>query len=151
MSSKVMSRADLIEKTKKHLRSVLISEKGGVALDRLEKDYRDLVSFFFSCEISFGYVSLDKRLSSTSPLFCQSAKDPHSPYQMQVGQSLPYQALGFHSTTALLEAIPDVCTLQQRDGTLMVIGLPSSGTAHILSMVNRQGKKQVTFKAFNTP
>ena len=46
MSSKVMSRADLIEKTKKHLRSVLISEKGGVALDRLEKDYRDLVSFF---------------------------------------------------------------------------------------------------------
>jgi len=101
MSSKVMSRADLIEKTKKHLRSVLISEKGGVALDRLEKDYRDLV-----------------------------------------GQSLPYQALGFHSTTALLEAIPDVCTLQQRDGTLMVIGLPSSGTAHILSMVNRQGKKQ---------
>ena len=47
MSSKVMSRADLIEKTKKHLRSVLISEKGGVALDRLEKDYRDLVSFFF--------------------------------------------------------------------------------------------------------
>ena len=49
MSSKVMScMADPIEKTKKHLRSVLISEKGGVALDRLERDYRELVSFF-SC------------------------------------------------------------------------------------------------------
>ena len=39
-----MSCEDLIEKTKKHLRSVLISEKGGVALDRLEKDYKDLVN-----------------------------------------------------------------------------------------------------------
>ena len=56
---------------------------------------------------------------------------------------MPYQALGFRSTTALLEAIPDVCSLQQRNGTLMVVGLPSSGTAHILTMVNRQGKKQV--------
>jgi len=101
MSSKVMSCKDSIEKTKKHLRSVLISEKGGVALDRLEMDYRELV-----------------------------------------GQSLPYQALGFHSTTALLEAIPDVCSLQRRNGTLMVVGLASSGTAHILNMVNRQGKKQ---------
>ena len=48
MSSKATSCADLIEKTKKHLRSVLISEKGGVALDRLERDYRELVSSF-SC------------------------------------------------------------------------------------------------------
>ena len=48
MSSKVMSCTDPIEKTKKHLRSVLISEKGGVALDRLERDYRELVSSF-SC------------------------------------------------------------------------------------------------------
>ena len=48
MSSKVMSYTDSIEKTKKHLRSVLISEKGGVALDRLEMDYRELVSSF-SC------------------------------------------------------------------------------------------------------
>ena len=46
MSSKVMSGADPIEKTKKHLRSVLISEKGGVALNRLERDYRELVSSF---------------------------------------------------------------------------------------------------------
>ena len=43
MSSKVMSSEDPIEKTKKHLRSVLISEKGGVVLDRLERDYRELV------------------------------------------------------------------------------------------------------------
>ena len=41
---RAMSCEDLIEKTKKHLRSVLISEKGGVALDRLEKDYKDLVN-----------------------------------------------------------------------------------------------------------
>ena len=68
------------------------------------------------------------------------------PYVIQVGKSLPYQALGFRSTTALLEAIPDVCSLQQRNGTLMVVGLPSSGTAHILTMVNRQGKKQVIIK-----
>ena len=51
MSSKVMNGADAFEKTKKHLRSVLISEKGGVALDRLERDYRELVS-------SFSYVLL---------------------------------------------------------------------------------------------
>ena len=41
-----MSTRDLIEKTKKHLRSVLISEKGGVALDRLDRDFRELVSSF---------------------------------------------------------------------------------------------------------
>ena len=53
MSSKVMSCvADPIEKTKKHLRSVLISEKGGVALDRLERDYRELVSFFLLLDLS---------------------------------------------------------------------------------------------------
>ena len=40
-----MAAPDL-EHVKKQLRSVLISEKGGVAADRLEKDYRDLVSLF---------------------------------------------------------------------------------------------------------
>ena len=38
-----MSRVEQLEKTKKNLRSVLISEKGGVALDRLERDYKELV------------------------------------------------------------------------------------------------------------
>ena len=40
-----MSRVEQLEKTKKHLRPVLklISEKGGVALDRLERDYKELV------------------------------------------------------------------------------------------------------------
>ena len=36
--------AALLERTKKQLRSVLISEQHGVAADRLERDYRDLVS-----------------------------------------------------------------------------------------------------------
>ena len=36
--------AALLERTKKQLRSVLISEQDGVAADRLERDYRDLVS-----------------------------------------------------------------------------------------------------------
>ena len=76
-------------------------------------------------------------------IFPFSSKEVPNHLVMQVGQSLPYQALGFHSTTALLEAIPDVCSLQRRNGTLMVVGLASSGTAHILNMVNRQGKKQV--------
>ena len=44
MSTRDMGCSDLIGKTKKHLRSVLISEKGGVALDRLSGDYRELVS-----------------------------------------------------------------------------------------------------------
>ena len=44
MSTIDMGCSDLIGKTKKHLRSVLISEKGGVALDRLSGDYRELVS-----------------------------------------------------------------------------------------------------------
>ena len=39
----IMDTAKLLERTKKQLRSVLISEKGGVAADRLERDYRDLV------------------------------------------------------------------------------------------------------------
>ena len=38
-----MSREEQLERAKKHLRSVLISEKGGVALDRLERDYKELV------------------------------------------------------------------------------------------------------------
>ena len=73
----------------------------------------------------------------------------NSSHVIQVGQSLPYQALGFRSTTALLESIPDVCSLQQRNGTLIVVGLPSSGTAHILTMVNRQGRKQVEQRIFH--
>ena len=47
---RIMDSVNLLEKTKKQLRSVLISEKGGVAADRLERDYRDLVipiSLFF--------------------------------------------------------------------------------------------------------
>jgi len=96
-----MSREEQLEKTKKHLRSVLISEKGGVALDRLERDYKELV-----------------------------------------GQSLPYKAFGFTKVAALLESIPDVCSLQQRGGALMVVGVASRDTAHVLNMVNRQGKKQ---------
>ena len=40
---RIMDSVKLLEKTKKQLRSVLISEKGGVAADRLERDYRDLV------------------------------------------------------------------------------------------------------------
>ena len=46
MSARAMDCSDLVEKTKKHLRSVLISEKGGVALDRLERDFRELVGSF---------------------------------------------------------------------------------------------------------
>ena len=46
ISARDMDCSDLIEKTKKHLRSVLISEKGGVALDRLDRDFRELVSSF---------------------------------------------------------------------------------------------------------
>ena len=42
-SRTIMDSVKLLEKTKKQLRSVLISEKGGVAADRLERDYRDLV------------------------------------------------------------------------------------------------------------
>ena len=62
---------------------------------------------------------------------------------MQVGQSLPYKAFGFTKVAALLESIPDVCSLQQRGGALMVVGVASRDTAHVLNMVNRQGKKQV--------
>jgi hypothetical protein len=36
-------RDEVLERTKKQLRSVLISEKNGVAADRLERDYRELV------------------------------------------------------------------------------------------------------------
>ena len=36
--------AALLERTKKQLRSVLISEQHGVAADRLERDYSELVS-----------------------------------------------------------------------------------------------------------
>ena len=38
------SSMTLLEKTKKQLRSVLISEKNRVAADRLEQDYMELVS-----------------------------------------------------------------------------------------------------------
>ena len=59
---------------------------------------------------------------------------------------MPYKALGFNKVAALLESIPDVCSLQQRGGALMVVGVASRDTAHVLNMVNRQGKKQVIFK-----
>ena len=55
MSTRDMGCSDLIGKTKKHLRSVLISEKGGVALDRLSGDYRELVSSF-SCWICDVFI-----------------------------------------------------------------------------------------------
>ena len=49
--------SDLLEKTKRNLRSVLISEKGGVAADRLERDYRDLVRTSHQLS-SFGFLSM---------------------------------------------------------------------------------------------
>ena len=36
-------RLKLLEKVKKHLRPTLISRKGGVSLDMLNKDYADLM------------------------------------------------------------------------------------------------------------
>ena len=39
-----LNTVTLLERTKKQLRSVLISEKNGVAADRLEGEYYDLVS-----------------------------------------------------------------------------------------------------------
>ena len=39
-----LNTVTLLERTKKQLRSVLISEKDGVAADKLEKEYHDLVS-----------------------------------------------------------------------------------------------------------
>ena len=39
-----LNTVNLLERTKKQLRSVLISEKNGVAADRLEGEYYDLVS-----------------------------------------------------------------------------------------------------------
>ena len=70
---------------------------------------------------------------------------------IQVGQGLPLKALGFHSVTELLKSVPDVCILKERGGALMVVGLPSSGTAHVLNMVNKQGKKQVVFIHYTVP
>ena len=46
-----------LERVKKQLRSVLISEKGGVAADRLERDYRDLVRTSHQLS-SFGFLSM---------------------------------------------------------------------------------------------
>ena len=42
-----MSSISLLDQTKNLLRSVLISEKGGVAANRLEEDYYELVSTYF--------------------------------------------------------------------------------------------------------
>ena len=39
-----LNTVTLLERTKKQLRSVLISEKNGVAADQLEEEYKDLVS-----------------------------------------------------------------------------------------------------------
>ena len=55
----IMDTARLLERTKKQLRSVLISEKGGVAADRLERDYRDLVDCHNSNGSSYVIDELD--------------------------------------------------------------------------------------------
>ena len=48
--------AALLERTKKYLRSVLIHEQYGVAVDMLERDYDDLVSVL-QCPCSTAVLS----------------------------------------------------------------------------------------------
>ena len=103
-----------LERVKKQLRSVLISEKNGVAIDRLQSDYQDLVRPSLLFSIFFA----------------------------QVGQSIPFVSLGFPSLESLLRSLPDVCSLEPRGGGQVVLGVASSATAHVQEMVVKQNQSK---------
>ena len=62
-TSLTSSQGQLLERTKKQLRSVLLSEKGGVAADQLERDYKDLVGETIPTR-SLGFPTLEAFLRS---------------------------------------------------------------------------------------
>ena len=88
----------------------------------VHKDYVSLEEEDAQSSTSLGSVLLEKSYTS----YCQSGKNPHKgPIEIQVGQSLSYQALRASTRPRL----------GRPTTSLMVVGLPSSGTAHILSVV----------------
>ena len=112
-----MAKSDgALDRIRKQLRSVLISEKHGVAVDRVERDYLELVSWV--------HINLDLILLIT--------------LVHQVGEPLLSPGLGFPSLESLLRSLPDVCTLRYSAGQLMVMGVASSATAHVQDMVAKQ-------------
>ena len=114
-----------MEQTKKNLRAVLLSKKGGVALDQLEIDYYGLVCFTICC---FNLI--------LNLLF-------------KVGESLASQAKlnGFSSVLNFLLKSPDVCSLDWRGSSRVVRGVPSvpgqgQGVKHVAEMMMNQNEKR---------
>ena len=59
-------------------------------------------------------------------------------YEHFIGESIPYEELGFGSYMDLLQAIPDaVCIVRSRDRTTLY-GVPDTSTQHIAKMVSKQ-------------
>ena len=74
----------------------MLSEKEGIAVDKLQSDLIDLVRSVISVK-----------------------------------------ELGFSDLESLLRAIPDMCTVQQRSGTLTVLGVADHSTCHVPKRVTQ--------------
>ena len=106
-----------LERCKKSLRSVLLAFKDGLPMRLVSKEYSNL----FEEDIQFSkfkFQSLGKGLMLllTSSLYFLLEK--------------------------FLQSIPDVCTLRQRRGEVVVEGVGTKATNHIKSLVQNTGKKK---------
>jgi len=66
--------ANLLNKTKKYLRSALLSTKGGVSAEQVYRDYRDLVGEGIPYR-RLGYETLENFLTSV-PDVCKISRKP---------------------------------------------------------------------------
>ena len=106
-----------LERCKKSLRSVLLAFKDGLPMRQVSREYSNL----FEEDIQFSnfkFQSLGKDL------------------MLLLTQSLCFLVEKF------LQSIPDVCTLRQRRGEVVVEGVGTKATNHIKSLVQNTGKKK---------
>ena len=114
------SQGQLLERTKKQLRSVLLSEKGGVAADQLERDYRDLV----------GETIPTRRLGfPTLEAFLRSLPDTCS-IQWR-GAALTVQGVASGQTRHVQEMVARQATRKVGAGTLVVKNIRKGYRGHL--------------------
>ena len=65
-------------------------------------------------------------------------------YQEITGESVPYRRFNFNTLDAFLQSIPDVCSVPEQNGDVMlyVKGVGTPQTKHIEDLIQAQGKRR---------
>ena len=112
-------RAKLRKTVVSHLRSILISEKGGVDLERIKGEMRERLSFCCVPPDNLRPFSGD--------------------YRGLIGEPIPWRALGHSTLEDFLDYGRDFCRVSYAaNGGIILKPVVTADTAHIAHMVSQQ-------------